>query len=171
MVVIGAFAAAATGRFAAAEHRGPSPDLFPGAGAGAMPLRMRTKRALSLSDARKILDAARREAEQRKWNVSIAVVDEGGFLLALERMDGAPLQSAEIATRKAWTAAMVRVPTKTVEDMAKDRPGLLGMPGQLRVQGGVPMQVEADWVGAVGVSGVASHEDEQVARAGIAALG
>ena len=136
-----------------------------------MPLRMRTKRALSLSDARKILDAARREAEQRKWNVSIAVVDEGGFLLALERMDGAPLQSAEIATRKAWTAAMVRLPTKTVEDMAKERPGLLGMPGQLRVQGGVPIQVEGEWVGAVGVSGVASHEDEQVAKAGIAALG
>jgi glc operon protein GlcG len=55
--------------------------------------------------------------------------------------------------------------------MAKDRPGLLGMPGQLRVQGGLPIQVEGDWVGAVGVSGVASHEDEQVARAGITALG
>ena len=132
---------------------------------------MRTKRALSLVDARKIVDAARREAEQRKWNVSIAVVDDGGFLLALERLDGAAPQTPEIATRKAWTAAMVRLPTKTVEDMAKERPGLLGMPGQLRVQGGLPIQVEGEWVGAVGVSGVASHEDEQVARAGIAALG
>jgi glc operon protein GlcG len=132
---------------------------------------MRTKRALSLVDARKIVDAARREAEQRKWNVSIAVVDDGGFLLALERLDGAGPQTPEIATRKAWTAAMVRLPTKAVEDMAKERPGLLGMPGQLRVQGGLPIQVEGEWVGAVGVSGVASHEDEQVARAGIAALG
>jgi len=132
---------------------------------------MRTKRALSLSDARRIVDAARAEAEQRRWNVSIAVVDDGGFLLALERMDGAGPQTPEIATRKAWTAAMVRLPTKTVEDMAKDRPGLLGMPGQLRVQGGLPIQVEGEWVGAVGVSGVASHEDEQVSRAGIAALG
>jgi glc operon protein GlcG len=132
---------------------------------------MRTKRALTLSDARKIIDAARAEAEQRRWNVSIAVVDDGGFLLALERMDGAGPQTPEISTRKAWTAAMVRLPTKVVEEMAKERPGLLGMPGQLRVQGGLPIQVEGEWVGAVGVSGVASHEDEQVARAGIAALG
>ena len=131
---------------------------------------MRTKRALSLSDARKILEAARVEAEQRKWNVSIAVVDDGGFLLALERLDGAPPQSPEIATRKAWTSAMVRLPTKTVEDMVKERPGLLGFPGQLRVQGGLPIQVEGECVGAVGVSGAASHEDEQVARAGLAGL-
>jgi len=131
---------------------------------------MRTKRALSLSDARKIVEAARAEAEQRTWNVSIAVVDEGGLLLALERMDGAFPQSPEIATRKAWTAAMVRLPTKTLEDMVKERPGLLGFPGQLRVQGGLPIQVEGEWVGAVGVSGVASHEDEQVARAGLAGL-
>ena len=136
-----------------------------------MPPSMRTKRALSLSDARMVVDAARREAEQRKWNVSIAVVDDGGFLLALERMDGAGPQTPEISTRKAWTAAMVRLPTKAVEEMAKERPGLLGMPGQLRVQGGLPIQVEGEWVGAVGVSGVASHEDEQVARAGITALG
>ncbi|HET9037060.1 MAG TPA: heme-binding protein [Myxococcaceae bacterium] len=132
---------------------------------------MRTKRALSLSDARNIVDAARREAEQRKWNVTIAVVDDGGFLLALERMDGAFPQSAEIATRKAWTSAMVRLPTKTMEDMVKERPALVGFPGQLRVQGGLPIQVEGEWVGAVGVSGVASHEDEQVARAGLQALG
>ena len=132
---------------------------------------MRTKRALSLSDARKMVDAARAEAEQGRWNVSIAVVDDGGFLLALERMDGAPNPSPEIATRKAWTAAMTRLPTKTVEDMVKDRPGLLGFPGQLRVQGGLPIQIEGECVGAVGVSGVASHEDEQVARAGIGALG
>jgi glc operon protein GlcG len=132
---------------------------------------MRTKRALTLSDARRIVDAARAEAEQRRWNVSIAVVDDGGFLLALERMDGAFPQTPEIATRKAWTAAMVRLPTKTMEDMVKERPALVGFPGQLRVQGGLPIQVEGDWVGAVGVSGVASHEDEQVARAGIAALG
>src|SRR5215831_5283764 len=122
---------------------------------------MRTKRALSLSDARRIIDAARAEAEQRRWNV----------IIALERLDGAGPQTPEIATRKAWTAAMVRLPTKTVEDMAKERPGLLGMPGQLRVQGGLPLQDAGEWVGAVGVSGVASHEDEQVARAGIAALG
>ncbi len=133
--------------------------------------RMRTKRALSLSDARRMIDAARAEAEQRRWNVSIAVVDDGGFLLLLERMDGAPLPSAEIATRKAWTAAMLRLPTKALEEVVKERPALVAFPGQLRVQGGLPIQVEGECVGAVGVSGVASHEDEQVARAGIAALG
>ncbi len=122
-------------------------------------------------DARKIVDAARAEAEQRKWNVSIAVVDDGGFLLALERMDGAFPASAEIATRKAWTAAMVRLPTKTMEDMVKERPALVAFPGQLRVQGGLPILVEGECVGAAGVSGGASHEGEQVARAGIAALG
>ena len=132
---------------------------------------MRTKRALTLSDARRMLDAARAEAEQQKWNVTIAVVDDGGFLLALERMDGAPNLSPEIATRKAWTAAMTRIPTKAAEDMVKDRPALVGFPGQLRVQGGLPIQVEGECVGAVGVSGVASHQDEQIARAGIAALG
>lgn len=132
---------------------------------------MRTKRVLSLSDVRRILDAARAEAEQRKWNVSIAVVDDGGFLLALERMDGAFPASAEIATRKAWTAAMVRLPTKSLEEMVKERPALVAFPGQLRVQGGLPILVEGDCVGAVGVSGVASHEDEQVARAGLGALG
>ena len=132
---------------------------------------MRTKRALTLSDARRMIDAARAEAEQRKWNVTIAVVDDGGFLLALERMDGAPNLSPEIATRKAWTAAMTRIPTKAAEDMVKDRPALVGFPGQLRVQGGLPIVVEGECVGAVGVSGVASHEDEQVARAGIGALG
>jgi glc operon protein GlcG len=132
---------------------------------------MRTKRALTLDDARRMLQAARAEAEQRRWNVSIAVVDDGGFLLALERMDGAPLPSAEIATRKAWTAALLRLPTKTLEDVVKDRPALVGFPGQLRVQGGLPVQVEGECVGAVGVSGVASHEDEQIARAGLAVLG
>ncbi|HUM09382.1 MAG TPA: heme-binding protein [Myxococcaceae bacterium] len=131
---------------------------------------MRTKRALTLDDARRMLQASRAEAEQRKWNVTIAVVDDGGFLLALERMDGAPLASADIATRKAWTAAMLRLPTKALEEVVKERPALVGFPGQLRVQGGLPILVEGECVGAVGVSGVASHEDEQVARAGLGAL-
>ena len=131
---------------------------------------MRTKTVLSVADARQILAAARAEAERNRWAVTIAVVDDGGFLVALERMDGAFLQTAEIATRKAWTAAMVRLPTKATEDMVKDRPALVMVPGQLRVLGGVPIKVGDECVGAVGVSGVASDQDEQVARAGIAAL-
>jgi glc operon protein GlcG len=132
---------------------------------------MRTKTVLDVAEARHIIEAAKVEATKNQWAVSIAVVDDGGFLLALERMDGAFPQSPELAFKKAWTAAMVRMPTKAMEDMVKDRPALLGFPGQVRVQGGLPIQVNGEWVGAVGVSGAASHQDEQVARAGIAALG
>jgi glc operon protein GlcG len=129
------------------------------------------KPALTVEDARAILAAARFEAERNAWNVSIAVVDDAGLVVALERMDGAFPQSSEIAHKKAWTAAMVRLPTKVMEDMVKDRPALVGFPGQVRVQGGLPILHRGECVGAVGVSGVASHQDEQVARAGIAALG
>jgi len=135
-----------------------------------MPLRMRTKPALTLADARAILNAARAEAEKNHWNVSIAVVDDAGLLLALERLDGAFPQSAEIATKKAWTAAAVRLPTKAMEDITASRPATVAFPGQLRVQGGLPLLYQGECVGAVGVSGVASDQDEQVARAGVAAL-
>jgi len=131
---------------------------------------MRMKPCLTADDARRIIAAAKVEAEKNSWAVSIAVVDDGGILLALERMDGAFPQSAEIATRKAWTAAMVRLPTKTMEDMIKERPALVAFPGQLRVQGGLPIRHDGECVGAVGVSGVASPQDEQVAHAGLAAL-
>jgi glc operon protein GlcG len=128
------------------------------------------KPSLTLADARQILLAARAEAEKRQWAVSIAVVDEAGALLAFERLDGAFPLSAEIATRKAWTSAGVRLSTKTMEDLTKDRPVLLQFPGQVRVQGGLPIIVAGECVGAVGVSGVQSFQDEEVARAGIAAL-
>ncbi len=131
---------------------------------------MRMKPSLTLTDARQILAAARAEAEKNQWAVTIAIVDDGGVLLALERADGAFPQSAQLAIGKAWTAAAVRLPTKAMEDMVKDRPGLLTFPGQVRVQGGLPIKSGADCVGAVGVSGAASHQDEQCAQAGIAAL-
>jgi glc operon protein GlcG len=131
---------------------------------------MRMKPALTAADARQILAAAKAEAEKNQWTVTIAVVDDGGALLALERMDGAFPQSAEIAFRKAWTSAAVRLPTKTMEDMVKDRPALISFPHQVRVQGGLPIKVDGDCVGAVGVSGAASHQDEQVARVGIETL-
>ncbi len=131
---------------------------------------MRMRPSLTLADAQKILAAARAEAEKNQWSVTIAVVDDGGALLLLERMDGAFPQSAEIAFRKAWTAAAVRLPTKTMEDMVKERPALVTFPGQVRVQGGLPIKTAGECVGAVGVSGAASHQDEDVARAGITAL-
>jgi glc operon protein GlcG len=131
---------------------------------------MRTKMCLSLEDANKIVAAAKTEARKNNWNVTIAIVDDGGFLVHLERLDGAPAQSATIATSKAWTAAATRTPTKTLEDMVKERPAIVAFPGRLAVQGGLPILHQGECVGAVGVSGVKSHEDEQIAKAGLQAL-
>jgi|RhiMetdeSRZDD1v2_1073273.scaffolds.fasta_scaffold01531_7 glc operon protein GlcG len=131
---------------------------------------MDQKLVLTIDDARRIVSAARAEAEKNQWTVTIAVVDDGGFPLALERLDGALPQSAEIAVSKARTAAVMRLPTKTLEDMVKDRPGLVTMPGVTRVQGGLPIKIGTACVGAVGVSGATSAQDEQVAAAGIASI-
>jgi glc operon protein GlcG len=131
---------------------------------------MRKKSCLTADDAAKIVAAAKAEAQRNNWNVTIVVVDDGGFLLHLVRLDGAPQQSATIATGKAWTAAATRVPTKTLEDMVKDRPAVIAFPGRVPVQGGLPIMYEGECVGAVGVSGVKSPEDEQIAAAGLRAL-
>jgi len=132
---------------------------------------MRNKIALTLSDAQKMLVAARIEAEKKDWNVTIAVVDDAGCLIMLERMDGARPQTAEVATLKARSAAITHRPGKVWEESAKTRPGVLNFPDALPIQGGVPIKVKEEIVGGIGVSGVQSHEDEQVALAGIAALG
>src|SRR4051812_7809097 len=131
---------------------------------------MNTKPILTLEDCEKIQAAARAEAVKNKWNVTIAIVDDGGYLLSLQRMDGTGPVTAEIASRKAHAAAVSRRSTKLSEDrITGGRVALLKMP-VLPVQGGVPIMVEGQCVGAVGVSGVQSHEDEQVCNAGIAAV-
>ena len=94
-----------------------------------------------------------------------------GALLLAERLDGAAGISAEVAHRKARTSAVTRRPTKFWEDRAKDRPGFLTFPADIMLQGGVPLMWQGECVGAVGVSGVQSLEDEQIALAGVAALG
>lgn len=131
---------------------------------------MRTKTVLSAADAVTMMAAAKAEAAKNNWLVTIAVVDEGGYLIHLERMDGAPLPSAEIAFLKAKTAAIAKAPTKALEDIVKDRPAVALMPGRLPVQGGVPIIHNGECVGGIGVSGVKSHEDEVVAIAGRDAL-
>jgi len=134
---------------------------------------MRNRPTLTADDARRIVAAAEAEALANHWRVTIAVVDDGGHLLWLQRLDGAPPVSAEIAPAKARTAAVGRRESKVYEDMINQgrvsflsAPTLLGM-----LEGGVPIMVDGDCLGAVGVSGVKSSEDAQVARAGIAALG
>ena len=132
---------------------------------------MRSKTVLNLADAQQILAAAREEANGRNWAVTIAVVDDAGLLLLLERADGARPQTAEVATLKARSAAVTHRPGKAWEDSVKQRPGVVNFPDAFPIQGGVPIIYHGDVIGGVGVSGVQSHEDEQVALAGIAALG
>ena len=132
---------------------------------------MRQKTVLTAEDCRAILKACHAEAETQGWKVSIAVVDDGGYLLHLERQDGAPLQSPEIARRKAFSAAVSRMTTKQLEEMVKERPSFLAISDRLPLQGGIPLMKDGECLGAIGVSGVKSHEDEIVAEAGKAALG
>jgi uncharacterized protein GlcG (DUF336 family) len=134
---------------------------------------MQTKPVLSLEDVKKVAAAAEAEALANKWNVVIAIVDDGGHLLWLQRLDGAAPISAYIAPEKAKTAALGRRESKIYEDMINNgRTSFLRAP-QLdgMLEGGVPIVVEGHTVGAVGISGVKSAEDAQIAKAGIAALG
>jgi glc operon protein GlcG len=131
---------------------------------------MRTKHCLTSADVKKMLSACEAEAAKNKWAVAISIVDDGGFLLGFARMDGASPITAEVSLGKARTSAMTKRPSKFFEDRNKERPAFAGFPGIL-LQGGMPVMHENDCVGAIGVSGVQSHEDEQVAQAGVAALG
>ena len=130
------------------------------------------KSLLTLADVRAIAQAAEAEALAQQWPVTIAIVDDGGHLLWLQRLDGAAAISAHIAPAKARTAALGRRESKVYEDVINQgRMSFLSAPlleGML--EGGIPVMVDGQCVGAVGVSGVKSNEDAQVARAGIAAL-
>jgi glc operon protein GlcG len=133
---------------------------------------MRTKSSLTAEDTHKMMAACKAEAQQHTWKVAIAIVDDAGKLFHLERMDGAPAMTAEVAVAKARTSALTRQPSKFMEDRVKDRPAFLNHPaGGLFVQGGLPLIYQGECVGAIGVSGVQSHEDEQIAKAGAATLG
>ena len=133
---------------------------------------MNNKPFLNLDDARRIAAAAEAEALANKWAVCIAVVDDGGHLLWLQRLDGAAPISAQIAPNKARTAALGRRESRVYEEMINQgRMSFLSAPGlEAMLEGGVPIVAGGHCVGAVGVSGVKSTEDAQIARAGIAAL-
>lgn len=132
---------------------------------------MRTKPTLTADDVEKMMTACTAEAKKNNWKVSIAIVDDGGRVWQLHRLEGAGAVTAEVAVGKAKTAAMMGRPSKAMEDRVKERPAFVLFPGILPIQGGVPMLSNGECVGAIGVSGVQSHEDEQVANAGVAALG
>jgi uncharacterized protein GlcG (DUF336 family) len=128
---------------------------------------------LDSADVKLIAAAAEAEALKNNWAVTIAIVDDGGHLLGLQRLDGAPAISAHIAPAKAHTAAMGRRESKVYEDVINQgRGSFLSAPGRSgMLEGGVPIMKDGQCLGAVGVSGVKSTEDAQVARAGIAAIG
>ena len=134
---------------------------------------MQTRSVLTLSDVRAIAQAAEAEAVANQWAVTIAIVDDGGHLLWLQRLDGAAPLSAHIGPAKARTAALGRRESKVYEEMINQgRTSFLSAPTlEGMLEGGVPILVDGHCVGAVGVSGVKSSEDAQIARAGIAALG
>src|SRR5882724_9014347 len=132
---------------------------------------MRSKPCLTLADVKKMMAACVAEAENNKWIVSVAIVDEAGFLLGFERMDGAPPISTEVSFGKARTSALTKRPSKFFEDRVKERPAFANFPAGILIQGGLPILHQNECVGAIGVSGVQSHEDEQIAQAGITAIG
>jgi glc operon protein GlcG len=141
-------------------------------GAGLTGQTLTTRKQLTLEAAKQIAAAAEVEARKNNWNVVIAIVDEGGHLIYLQRMDETQVASTEIAPQKARTAAMFKRPSKVFEDRANSPGGvnILALPGVVASEGGLPILVDGKVIGGIGVSGVLSSQDGQVAKAGLEAL-
>lgn len=132
---------------------------------------MKSTMQLESADIQKIVAAAEQEAKANQWAVSIAVVDAGGHLMAFQRLDGAAPLSAHIAVGKARTSALGCKETKAYEEMINGgRTSFLSVPMDAMLEGGVPIMHGGQCLGAVGVSGVKSPEDAQIARAGVASI-
>ena len=135
-------------------------------------LALLTKHTLTLETAQRIADAAEKFAHKKKWDVVITIVDDGGHLIYLARMDGTQIGSIEVAQAKARTALAFKRPTKIWSDaLTSGRTPILGLPGVTPVEGGLPLMVKGEFVGAIGISGVTSEQDGQIAQAGAAVLG
>ncbi len=141
-----------------------------GAYAGAS-AQLAEKKALTLEAVKKMATAAHAEAVKNNWRMVIAVVDEGGHLLYLERMDETQTGSIRVAIQKARSAAAFKRPTKVFEDaVAGGRNAILGLSGATPIEGGVPIMVDGKLIGAIGASGGTAPQDGQVAKAGVDAL-
>ncbi len=135
-------------------------------------IKLESKAVLTLAVAKQIVAAATVEARKNDWPVVIAVVDDGGHLILLERLDEAQHGSVEIATAKARAAVAFKRPTKAWDDALRGgRQAVLALPGIVPAEGGVPLMWRDRIIGAIGVSGVQSDQDGQIARAGAAVLG
>jgi glc operon protein GlcG len=130
------------------------------------------KKGLTLEAAKKVAAAAEEEAVKNKWTVVIAIVDEGGNLVYLQRLDETQIGSIEVAIQKAKTAVSFKRPTKAFEDavITGGRTVVLSLPGAVPIEGGLPLVVDGKVLGAVGVSGVTAQQDGQIAKAGVDAL-
>ncbi len=127
--------------------------------------------AVNLETAKKIAAASLAEARRNNWNVAVAILDTHGMLIYYEMMDDTQTSSATIAVEKGKTAAMFRRPSKAFEDgIAAGRVAILGLPGATPIDGGLPILVNGKIIGGIGVSGVNSDQDAQIARAGLDAL-
>jgi glc operon protein GlcG len=130
-----------------------------------------TKKTLPLEVARQVAAAADKHARENKWNVCIAIVDDGGHLIYFQRMDGTQTGSVVVSQRKAQTAISFKRPSKTFEEgVAGGRNALLGLPGAVPLEGGLPLVVDGEMIGAIGVSGVTAQQDGMIAQAGVDAL-
>jgi len=131
-----------------------------------------TKKVLTLEAAKQIAAAAEAEATRNEWPMVICVVDDGGHLIYLERTDGTQIGSLRIAQEKAASAVQFKRPTKAFEEaVAGGQTAVMKLAGAIPVEGGVPLVVGGDFIGAIGVSGGTSAQDGQVAAAGLATLG
>jgi uncharacterized protein GlcG (DUF336 family) len=129
--------------------------------------------AISLEQAKKVMAGAEAEAKKNNWNVCMVVLDSGGNIVMVQRMDGAQFGSIEVAREKAYSAVAFRRPTKAFDDaLAQGGSNLriLRLPGASPLEGGIPIVVDGKLIGAVGVSGVTSAQDAQIGRAGIDSL-
>jgi glc operon protein GlcG len=129
------------------------------------------KKSLTLDAVKKIAAAAEAEAKKNNWNVVIAILDDGGHLLYLQRMDNVQIGSVYVAQQKAESAVKFRRPTKVFEDaVSGGRHGVLKLEGSMPIEGGLPLMKDGQVVGAIGVSGVTSQQDGIIAAAGVKAL-
>lgn len=136
-----------------------------------MAAQLATKKALTLEVAKQMAAYAEAEARKNQWNVVVAIVDDGANLIYLQRMDDTQIGSIDVAQQKAKSAIRFKRPTKVLEDVvAGGRLGMMQLAGSIPVEGGLPIAVDGQIIGAIGVSGVQSSQDGQVAKAGLDAL-
>jgi glc operon protein GlcG len=130
-----------------------------------------TKKSLSLEVAKQVAAAAEKHARENKWNVCIAIVDEGGHLIYFQRMDGTQYASVVVSQKKAQTAIGFKRPSKVFEDgVVGGRNVLVALPGAVPLEGGVPLTVDGEMIGAIGISGVTAQQDGMIAQAGADSL-